>query len=196
MATPRNGFIRSRTLTGKRPVLRQFQVNVDSNSAYFAGDPVVLLSTGKVALCTASSSANFAGVIESVGLIGPSGEFQQLTFNQPTRGPYLTSGQTGYAMVNVDPETCYIAQLDVTASVGLVGQTVSVSGGTPNTRAGISGFNLRGASLGTGAEGAFKIVGIAPTETINGLNKDYPAGSGVEVIPNPGANIFWKSTGV
>lgn len=196
MATPRNGFIRSRTLSGKRPVLRQFKVNVDTNSAYYAGDPVVLLSNGTVALCTASSSTNFCGVIESLGTISPTGKFQALTFNQPTRGPYLTSGQTGYALVNVDPETCYIVQIDVTASTGIIGNTISVSAGSPNARAGVSGFNLRGASLGTAAENPFRIVGIAPTELIGGYDKDYPAGSGVEVIPNMPGSAFYKSTGV
>jgi hypothetical protein len=193
MATPRNGFIRSRSL-GTNTVLRRFPVFVDAKMAYFPGDPVELRSTGEVALVTASSSGNFIGVIDSVGIQGANGEFAPLTFNQPTRGPFLATSQTGLALVNTDPNQLYIAQLDVTASVGLVGSNIAVSAGVPNTQAGVSGYNLAGASLGKSDGAPFRIVGIAPTELINGYG-DKPAGCGVEVKPNLTTNAFNNSGG-
>lgn len=195
MATPRQGFKATRTLNGTNPVLRRFNVNVDANHTYRINDPVVLNASGEVELCTAATSANFLGVIQAVGTIDQTGTFQQLTFNQPNRGPFLTSGQTGVALVNVDPHQIYVAQIDVSASAGIIGNTVHVSAGPGNDVAGISGFNLAGATLGTDAERPFKIVGIAPSEFVGtNRNGDFPAGSGVEVQLN--ASIFNTSTGV
>lgn len=195
MATPRNGFVASRTMTGKNPVLRMFKVKVDATNAYFIGDPVALDANGFAVIATASVTSNFLGVIHSC-YGDPGNDFdppRQLTFNQPTRGPYIVTGASGFALVNIDTEQLYVVQLDVTASSGLIGATVHVSAGTPNTAAGISGFNLRGASIGTGATNPFMIVGIAPGEQITGRG-DKAAGSGVEVKLN--GNVFSGTTGV
>lgn len=194
MSTPRNGFVRSRSF-GVNPVLRRFPVFVDAKMAYMTGDPVELRAGGQVALVTASSTANFIGVIDSVYTEGPNGELKALTFNQPSKGPYLTTSQTGIALVNTHPDQLYVVQLDVSASGGLIGKTVHISAGGPNYAAGISGYNLRGASIGTGAENPFQIVGIAPGELINGYG-DKPAGSGVEVKPNAARNAFDQGSGV
>lgn len=195
MATPRNGFVASRTLTGKNPVLRMFKVKVDATNAYFQGDPVALDANGFAVIVTAAVSANYLGVIHS--LYGdPGNDFdppRALTFNQPTRGPYLVTGASGFALVNVDTEQLYVVQLDVTASSGLIGATVHVSAGAPNTAAGISGFCLKGSTIGTDAERPFKIVGIAPGEQTTGRG-DKAAGSGVEVKLN--SSIFSVTTGV
>lgn len=181
MAFPRKGFVASNTF-GDKPTLQMFEVEAGATSAYFINDPVSLNSLGKLILVTACVNSNYAGVIESlyskVNDIDPP---RPLTFNQPTRGPYLTTGQSGFAYVNVNPRQIYIAQLDVTASTGLIGQTCHVSAGPPNTAAGISGFNLRGTSLSTSADNAFKIVGLAPNE-LNSGRGDKAAGSGVMVI--------------
>lgn len=180
MAYPRRGFVAAQTL-GDECILRQFEVEANATIAYFIGDATALNASGKLITVTACVNANYAGVIQGLfAKINDVDPPRPLTFNQPTGGPYLTTGQSGFALVNVNPNQVYVAQLDVTASTGLIGQTVHVSSGTPNTRAGISGQNLRGTSLSTSADNAFKIVGLAPNE-LNSGRGDKPAGSGVLV---------------
>jgi len=191
-----NGLIYSRSLTGNRPVLREYSVVPDSNHTYAAGDLVTLDSTGRLIQVTASSTANVLGVIDSVygARNNPLEPRKQLTFNQPTRGPFLTSGQTGVALVNVDPDALYVAEIDVTASIGLAGQTVHVSGSpSVNTRTGRGQLTLRGASLGTGAENPLQIVGISPAQDILGIGIDNAAGTNVEVKINAARKIFGPS---
>lgn len=193
-----NGFVACRTLNGTGCVLQEFNLKVDATNSYYAGDPVALDSAGQAILVTASVTANFLGVIDSVYL-KPASDLdppKPLTFNQPTRGPFITTGQTAIAKVNVNPGQLYAVEIDVSASAGLIGQTVHVSAGAPNQNAGISGFSLRGASLGTGAENPFKIVSIDPfSKALNGSG-DQASGNRVLVQPNPGRNIFNQGTGV
>jgi len=194
MAFPRCGFVASRHLTGQKPVLKQFEVEAGANNAFFIGDPVVLTAAGKIIPVTAAASANFSGVIAAVyGKINDYDPPRPLTFSHPTNGPYLTTGQSGFALVNVDPNQLYIAQLDVTASIGLIGATIGISAGTPNTAVGRSGYNLKGSTVGTDAERPFKIVGLAPSELITGRG-DKPAGCGIEVKPN--LSSLTNTTGV
>lgn len=193
MATPRNGFVASRHLSGGRASLKTYPVKADANNAFAIGDPVVLRSDGTVAPVTAAVSANFLGVIQGLYRTNSANERIELTFNQPSTGNYLVTGQAGFAQVNVDPDQLYIVQLDVTASVGLVGNTVHVSAAAPAST-GISRYSLAGTTLGTDAERPFKIIGIAPTELINKLGGDFAPGSGVEVKLNGGS--FRSTTGV
>lgn len=182
----RNGFVAVRSLNGKRPTLQLYPVKPDATNAYFQGDPVALNTAGQAIICTAAVSANYLGVIDSVyAETDPFSAPRALTFSQPSGGPYLATAQTGWALVNVDNEQVYQVQLDVTASMGLVGQSCGVSAGVPNTRAGISGFNLKGSTLGTDAEKFAQIVGISPFEVAQlGRGVDYPAGSSVLVRIN------------
>lgn len=184
----RNGFIAVNSLTGKRPTLRQFKVSVGGNQAYFQGDPVILLTNGNVALVTAavSGGGQFLGVIDSVYL-DPGNDLDKpkaLTFNQPNAGPYLATGQTGWALVNVDPEQLYAVQLDVTASIGLIGQSCGVSAGAPNYRAGISGYNLKGSTLGTEADDFAQIIDISPFDKAIYGRGDVPTGGTVLIKVN------------
>lgn len=175
----------------------------DRDGDIYAGDPVALNASGQVALVTASTSVNFAGVIQAVygKRTDANSPPRALTFNQPASGPYLVSGQSGFALVNTDPDTTYIAVLDATASSGLVGQTVNVSAGAGNSRAGVSGYSLAAATLGASAEHPFKIVGIAPEQQINGFGDAFTSAGGstfclVEVKPNGGRNIFKQAGGI
>jgi len=193
MTFPSRGFMPTRTLTGKRPILREYSVFVNSNHAYYIGDLVYLRNDGTVAVATAAVSANFLGVIQSC-LKSRNGRPAPLTFNQPTRGPFLTSGESGFVRVNVDPEQLYAGRIDVSASAGLIGNTVHVSGAQlGNTRTGLSGMSLAGATLGTDAERPFKVVGITAAEEALATG-DFAAGTGVEVKLNNG--IFNTTTGV
>lgn len=179
----RNGFIAVNSLTGKRPVMRQFKVAVGDNNAYFPGDPVILNTDGSIALVTAAVSGGTAllGVIDSL-YRDPGNNFDKpkaLTFNQPGTGPYLATGQTGWALVNVDPDQLYAVQIDVTASIGLIGQACNVSAGAPNTAAGISGYNLKGSTLSTEADDVAQIVDISPFDKAIYGRGDVPAGGTV-----------------
>lgn len=183
----RNGFIAVNSMTGKRPVLRMMKCKVDATQAYFPGDPVILGTNGQVAIATAAvSGLSFVGVIDSLYL-DPGNDMdalKALTFNQPNAGPYLATGQTGWALVNVDPEQLYTVQLDVTASIGLIGQSCAVSAGTGNVRAGISGFNLKGSTLGTEVDDFAQIVDISPFEKAIYGRGDVPSGGAVVVRLN------------
>lgn len=193
MSFPQVGFRPVKSLVGTKPTLQEFPVFVNTNHAYFAGDLVYLRSDGAVAVATAAVSANFLGVIQAC-FKSVNGRAAPLTFSQPNAGPYLTSGTAGFVLVNVDPNQLYEASIDVSASAGLVGNTVHVSGSQlGNTRTGISKMSLAGATLGTDAERPFKIVGIAADEKALSTG-DLPAGSGVLVKINNG--IFNVTTGV
>ena len=190
----RNGFMPYRSLGGGQTLLNLVPVNAGSNNEFFIGDPVYLTS-GKLTPVTASAG-NYVGVIHQLYSKSTTdgNKPKPLTFNQPGRGPYLVSAQEGYASVCFDPNQTYLAQIDVSASAGLIGKTINVSAGAPNKQAGISGYNLKGATLPTSADNPFKIVGLAPTELVNGYGRDFPAGAAVEVKLN--FTVFSQTAGV
>lgn len=189
------GFRASRDLVGGvEPVLRQFDVTLGASNTYYVGDPVAL-AAGKVIPCTAATSSAFLGIVQAVGAKDNNGGIAPLTFNQPNRGNYLAANVTGAVLVNVSPNQLYIAKIDTSASAGLAGKTVRGSAGTANTRAGISGWTLGGASVGTTAGQMFKIVGVAPSELITGYN-DKTSGSFVEVKPNRNIMAFEVDAGI
>ena len=190
----RNGFVPYRSLGGGNTLLNLQRVNAGANNAFFINDAVYETS-GKLSTVTASAG-NYVGVIHALYSLSSTdgNKPKPLTFNQPGSGPYLVTAQEGYAAVCYDPLQTYIAQIDVSASAGLVGKTINVSAGAPNTRAGISGMNLKGSTLSTSADNPFKIVGLAPTELVNGYGRDFPAGSAVEVKLN--FTVFSQTTGV
>lgn len=173
--------------------LKQFEVSAASDKAYFPGGVVRLKSNGKVTHLAASASAQTAlGVVTGVYSKSDDGKPQALTFNQPTGGTYLSTAQTGFVLVNLNPNQEYLASLDVSASAGLVGQTVDVSGiGTGNTRVGYSTESLAGATLGTGSDGVMMITGIF--DDLSG-NSDKPAPSAVKVKLN--GTVFSGTSGV
>lgn len=195
MAIARRGFMPVKSLGGKKTVLLQLEVEATANTAYFVNDPVALKAgTGKVvAPIGASTSADMAGVI--VGLFAKVNNVdppRPLTFNQPTGGCYLTTGQSGYALVNVDAEQLYMVQIDTSASVGLIGKTASASAGTGNTRTGISGYCLKGSTVGTAADRPFKIVGLGSNELLTGYATDK--GTNAAVLVKMNTNIFSPGT--
>lgn len=194
MATPKNGFVPCRSLTGTRPLTKTFKVKADANNAFGIGDPVFYNNDGTVSPVTAAVSGNFAGVITAVYKTNSANEKIALTFNQPSTGPYLVTGQAGFADVIIDSNKTFVAQIDVSASAGLIGNTVHVSAGAPNNATGISTYSLKGSTLGTDAERPFKIIGIAPAEQITGKWSDKPANSGVEV--KLVSTVFSQTTGV
>lgn len=196
MSFGRKGFMLSQS-GGKPLATKVFEVDASTTRMFFIGDAVRFDadSNGKVIPLVTSAGGAGLGVITALYKKNSDGSLMPLTFNQPVAGPYLAASQTGYAQVCIDPEARYVAQLDVTASQGLFGSNINVSGGTPNSAAGISGMNLKGASIATTVNRSFKIVGIASSELIGGnRTADLAAGSGVIVkLNNP---TFNSTTGV
>jgi hypothetical protein len=179
----RNGFVYAQGLTGKEPVTQTYEVNASANTVFLIGDPVILASTGKINPVTASSSGAIHGIVMGVfAKTGDNDPPRPLTFNQPTTGLYLATGQSGFAVVNVDPEAIYAAYLDATASSAIIGENIEASVGAYNARAGISGFNLRNASRGA-AGGSFKVVGIHQGDAL-GRRGDIPTPVRLLVKPN------------
>lgn len=191
MATPKNGFVGCRHLTGGRTNTKLFKVNNDANNAFAIGDAVFQTANGVISPVSGAVSANYCGVIQALYKTNNANELIPLTFNQPSAGPYLVTGQAGFAQVIIDPEQTFVAQLDVSASAGLIGNTIDVSASPPDAATGISRHNLRGASLGTDSGRMFKVIGIAPSEMLTGRWGDKPAGTGVEVKLN---NTTWNVT--
>lgn len=187
MAFSRKGFMLSQS-GGKPLATKVFEVDASTTRMFFIGDAVKFdaAGNGKIIPLPTSAAGAGLGVVTALYKKNSDGSLMPLTFNQPTPGgPFLGASQAGYAQVVIDGAARYVAQLDVTASQGLIGSNIDVSAGTPSTAAGISGMNLKGTSIATTTNRSFKIVGIASTEFI-GTNRsgDFAAGSGVIVKIN------------
>ena len=174
------GFVGCRSLNGGNDVLVTLPVTASAGTTYFIGDPVVLKTTGKVDTASAAST-NIFGIVQGVFKQNASGQPAPLTFNLPSTGLYLAAGQAGFVSVNVDPYKTYLALIDVTASAALIGSNAFVSAGTPTTAAGRSGYTLKKATT-TSADGQFQIVGLAPTDLVNGYATEYGNSSGKGVV--------------
>lgn len=199
MSFPRKGLVAARN-GGKTDHLRTYPVFVNANQAYYQNALVGMNSTGQVINVTASTVSPCLGVI--VGLtLAPSNDVdpgRPLTFNQPTRGAYLTSGQTGFAIVNTDPDAIYVIQYDSTASVGMVGLNINVSaaaGGEGNSSTGISYQNAKASTAAVASERHLQIIGLAPNELVTGRGEKAP-GAGILVKLNGGALSYGSKTGV
>lgn len=184
------GFRAISTLGGSNaPVQQTYRVSAAAGNSFAIGDAVAITATGRVKPLAAGSTTTFCGVIQSLER-NSGGVPAPLTFNQPTRGPYLAPSQDGFAKVNINPYQVYEAVIDVSVSTGIIGNTVGVSVKVPVSASGRSGMSLRGASLGVVNDLPFKIIGIGPAEIVSGnYETDLPAGRTVQVIPN---SIFTK----
>lgn len=197
MAYSRKGFWPVQNLTGKNAILQQYRVSAAADKAYFIGDPVRIKSNGRVtnfATSTSSGGADLLGVVQGV-FKDPGNNtdpLKPLTFNQPTNGNFLTTSTEGWVTVNVDKDQVYVAQIDVSISAGLIGSTVKVSAGAPNTKVGRSGYTLGGATIGTTSDGQFKIVGIYDNDLTG--RGDKASGNAVKVILN--GSLFTTTTGI
>lgn len=159
------GFVACRKLGGGEAIQKMYAVSASSNEAYFQNMAVTLGATGKVKpLKTATTTAPL-GVITAL-YRSSGGKPMPLTFSQPTNGPYLTSAQAGFAMVNVDLNQTYVAQFGGTVDESIFGAATKVSAGANNTGNGISGQSLSG-TVSTSTDAQFQIIGFAPIELLN-----------------------------
>jgi hypothetical protein len=158
------GFRACRKLGGGEAIQKIFAVSASSNEAYFIGDAVILGTSGKVRKLKNATTDAPLGVITS--LMGTSGGKPiPLRFSQPTNGPFLTSGASGFAVVNIDQNQTYVAQIDANVTEASFGACAKVSAAAPNTANGLSGQVLS-ATLSTSADSQFQIIGFAPAELL------------------------------
>ena len=159
------GLIASRTLDGGRNFhIIDYRVSANNNSVIMRGDLVVLDGGGDVqkvrSLSTAVSPAPIGVVAYCLGA-----ERRPLTFNQPTRGPYIQTSTDGYVGIYVDPDIIYNVQCDGTASRANVGQYIGVTAGIGNTAAGYSNTQVRFADVTATAVGHYlQVIGLSPDE--------------------------------
>jgi hypothetical protein len=156
------GFRPCRNISGGSATLKTFAVSAASDVAYFIGDAVTMGANGKVKLLRNATTAAPLGVIQAV-MRDSGGKPMPLTLTQPTNGPFLTSGQAGFAMVNIDGNQTYVVEIDANITDAAIGVGAKVSAGAPNTRAGISGQELS-ATLAVSADAHFQVIGLAPVE--------------------------------
>lgn len=163
MATKR-GFTPCRKLGGGSAITRQFPVSASTNEAYFLNDAVIASTTGAVRPLKNGTplATRPLGVI--IGFLDQNQK--PLTHSMPTRGPFLASGQAGYALVNCDPNQTYIAQFDGAANDAVVFAGCKVSAGAPNTQTGLSGQVLDGTAITT-SDAQFRILGLAPVQLVD-----------------------------
>lgn len=133
-----NGFAPARPY--QYDMCRTFTVTLSTNQQLGINDPVAL-ANGTVVPATAGNNPDLPGFGAVVGLLDANG--RPLTFSQPTKGPYLTSGATGQAIVLSDPNMTFLANYSGSAGNDVVGDLVEVTGmnipvsGTGISQAGI-----------------------------------------------------------
>lgn len=157
--------VRNMAAGGDLPT-RMYRVTASGNTqGVFIGDPVRFNPNG---LGIVRLSANAAANTRCLGVVAQmvDDNGRPLTFNQPTRGPFLPAGTSGWAAVYDSQQITFICQADGSAAETLIGQYVSLTatsnGG--NTAAGTSIIQLRVASADTSAK-TFQVLGVAPTES-------------------------------
>lgn len=129
-----NGFTPGRPYN--YDMCRTYTVNLSTNQQLGINDPVTLIN-GLVSPATAGNNPLRAGFGVVVGLLDANG--MPLTFSQPTKGPYLTSGQAGQAIVMSDYNMTFNVTYTGSAGNDVVGNLVEVTGvNIPTNSTGIS----------------------------------------------------------
>ena len=168
------GLVPSRTLNGHQDFhIIDYRVSANNTSVIMRNDLVILDGNGDIqkvrSLSTAASPAPIGVVAYCLGA-----DRRPLTFNQPTRGPYITVSTDGYVGVYVDPDIIYNVQCDGTASRANVGQYIGVTAGVGNTAAGYSNTQVRFADVTATAVGHYlQVIGLSPDE----LADNYQGGA-------------------
>lgn len=141
-----------------------YRVTATGNTqGIFINDPVRFNSAG---LGVIRLSSNAAANTRCLGVVAEvfDENGRPLTFNQPSRGPFLPASTAGWAAVYDSQQVTFICQADASAAETLVGQYVSLTAATNgNTAAGTSVMQIRAASADTSVK-TFQVLGLAPTE--------------------------------
>ncbi len=155
VSAQRNGFTPTRNYTND--ACRTYPVTLSSDQPLAIG-AAVALANGTAVPATAGQNPALAGLGVVVGVLDSNGK--PLTFNQPTRGPYLTSGATGSAIVLVDPNMTYRVRYEGSAGNDIVGNLVQVTAANSVvTQTGISQAAVE-ANASADTTALFKVVGL------------------------------------
>jgi hypothetical protein len=136
-----------------------YNIAANYNVNLFKNQPVILNTNGTIAVGTAA--ADLIGVFAGVEYTDPTG--------RPVYAPnWIASTPTApntpiRAWVYDDPEIVYRVQLDGTAAQTIVGDQADITNiGAGNVSVGLSQATLSATPVGAGAQGQFRILGVAP----------------------------------
>jgi len=154
-----------RNMAGGGQRQRVYRVTATGNvTGIFAGDPVGFNSSGLGISRIRSTAAATTRVLGAVTEMWDDNG-RPLTFNLPTRGPFLPGGVAGWAAVADGREVTFMIQADASAAESLIGQYVTLTavsqGG--NTASGQSIIQAKISSADTSVK-FLQVVGLAPTE--------------------------------
>lgn len=143
---------------------RKYQTYANNRAAIFKGDAVFLLDGGKggIQVWNVQASAGCPPLLGVVVAVYDSNG-KPFTHSLPSGGPFIPASTAGFVMVDDDPSSLFIGQIDVSAGGSFIGQFCTVSAGAPVTAAGISGAELTGV-VATAAGQPFQIIGLSQLE--------------------------------
>lgn len=180
------GLTPSRTLSGGDFVTRRFPVSCPAATGLYLNDVAIPVADGKIEA--------YAGTGPVLGVVTAlyDSDGNVLTFSQPSGGPFLAAGSTGFADVIVGEDTVFTAAVDATAASTAVFANINVSAAPGTNASGLSGHILKQSTISTSADLPFKILGGAPNdETQLGSATDgFGSGTALEVVFN---NTLFKS---
>ena len=136
-------------------------------TAIFIGDPVKL----------AASQANAAGMTEVTAVSGTTDFIYGVVVGIDADGSqldvnYRKASTVRTILVNIDPNTVYVAQANGALAVSKLNQNISWKTGSGNTSTGISGITLDDTTAATTNTLQFKMLGAWPdaSNTVNSAN--------------------------
>lgn len=136
-----------------------YYINNAAND-FYVGDPVIISGSADangfptVVLATAGATNRITGAILGFQVEGQ-------TVPAMNGGPYLATGQSGYVIVEDDPNVVYEIQASTIAATDFE-SNANLTAGTGNRVTG-SGWTLDGGSYGTGATLQVRVVGAVQT---------------------------------
>lgn len=187
VSAQRNGFWPTRDFSYDQ--CRTYPVTLSTNQPLAMYAPVAM-ANGTVVPATAGQNPDLPGFGVVVGLLDSNKK--PLTFNQPTRGPYLTSAASGYAIVLTDPNMTFYTRYEGSAGNDVVGNLVQVTAATSvvvNT--GISQAAIE-ANSSADNSALFRVMALSPLVGTGGTGTDKY----VEVMWNRHVNRLGSSGNV
>jgi len=164
VSAQRTGFTPTRVYSND--ACRTYPVTLSTNQPLAIG-AAVAMNNGTVVPVTAGQNPASPGLGVVVGVLDSNGK--PLTFSQPTRGPYLTSGATGFAIVLHDPNMTYRVRFEGSAGNDVVGNLVQVTAdNSVNVSTGISQQAIK-ANSSADNSALFRVIGKYP-DSLTGQN--------------------------
>ncbi|RJO72857.1 MAG: hypothetical protein C4523_02480 [Myxococcales bacterium] len=144
---------------------------------------------GRAARYTTAQGVNYLGIIKACYDTNK----KPLTFNQPTRGPYLIASQGGYVEVYDDPDITYLVEYNGTAADTTPGQVAEIELTAGSTAVGQSRVFIAAVTANSGVTAAavgkpFRVIGLGPNE----LDEAGGTGNDLEVVARN--HVFKKAT--